>query len=47
MTQSELAQKIGVSQKDISRWENGVVNPSVNSLKQLAIALDCKVDDIV
>lgn len=47
MTQSELAQKIGVSQKDISRWENGVVNPSTNSLKQLAIALNCKVDDIV
>ena len=47
MTQSELAQKIGVSQKDISRWENGVVNPSVQSLKQLAIALNSKVDDII
>lgn len=47
LTQAQLAEKIGVTQKDISRWENGVVRPSVQSLKQIAEALECKVDDLI
>lgn len=47
LTQTQLAEKIGVSQKDISRWENGIVKPSVSSLKQLSEALGCKVDDLI
>lgn len=47
MSQEELAQKIGCSQKDISRWENNTVTPSADSLKALADALKCKVDDII
>lgn len=47
LTQTQLADKMGVSQKDISRWENGIVRPSTQSLKQLADALGCKVDDII
>ena len=47
LTQSDLAAKIGAYQKDISRWESGTVNPDIESLKKLSIALDCKIDDLV
>ena len=47
MTQKELADKIGVEQKDISRWENFVCSPKAENLKKLAEALDCKVDDLI
>lgn len=46
-TQKELAEKAGVSQKDISRWENYMHKPSQDSLQKLAKALDCTVDDII
>lgn len=47
MTQVELADMIGVSQKDISRWERGDVKPNSSNLKNLAKALKCSIDDIV
>lgn len=47
LTQEELAEKIGVTQKDISRWENYMHKPSQDSLQKLAKALDCTVDDII
>lgn len=47
LTQSELAAKIGAYQKDICRWETCERNPDIESLKKLAAALDCKIDDLV
>lgn len=47
MTQKQLAEKIGVEQKDISRWENFVCSPNAENLKKLAEALDCKVDYLI
>ena len=47
ITQSDLADKIGAYQKDISRWETGARTPDIESLKKLAVALDCKIDDLV
>lgn len=47
LTQEELAEKIGVTQKDISRWENYMHKPSQENLQKLAEALDCTVDDII
>ena len=47
MTQEELATKIGTTQKDISRWENGERNPKIDKLKKIAEALDCIIDDLV
>lgn len=46
LTQTELAKKMEVTQKDISRWENGDIKPSVENLKKLAVALDCSMDDL-
>jgi DNA-binding XRE family transcriptional regulator len=47
MTQTELAKATGVSQKDVSRWENGEIKPGVESLKKLASALECNIDDLI
>lgn len=35
ISQVELADFLGVAQKDISRWENGEVSPSVESITKL------------
>ena len=40
MTQTELSEKSGISQADISRLENGTRNPSLALLKRLAEAMD-------
>lgn len=38
-TQKELAQKAGTKQANISRLENGLLNPSVDMLQRVAEAL--------
>lgn len=43
-TQSELADKIGVSNKSVSRWETGEGYPDISVLVDLADALDVSVD---
>ena len=40
LTQTELSEKSGISQADISRLENGSRNPSLALLKRLAEAMD-------
>ena len=39
-TQMELAQKLGVSQAMVSRWENGEENITLATLVRIATALD-------
>ncbi len=40
LTQTELSEKSGISQADISRLEKGTRNPSISLLKRLADAMD-------
>jgi len=40
ITQSQLAEKAGISQGDISKIETGNANPSLNTLKRLAKGMD-------
>ena len=47
MTQGQLAEKVGCHQKDISRWENGQREPVASTLKKLAQALECSMDELV
>ena len=47
MTQSQVAEKVGTTQKDISRWEQGKIQPGAENLKKLANVYDCKVDDLI
>ena len=39
MTQRELAEKLNVSAQAVSRWENDEVEPSLETLGQLATSL--------
>lgn len=39
LTQQELAEKIGVSREQVSRWERGKQNPSVDKLSEICRAL--------
>lgn len=47
LSQEQLAELCQVSQQHISWWEKGGRNPASDSLKKLAAALDCKVDDLI
>jgi flagellar motor switch/type III secretory pathway protein FliN/transcriptional regulator with XRE-family HTH domain len=47
MTQKELAAKINVSDKAVSKWERGDGCPDVGTLPLLAENLDCDVDSLI
>lgn len=46
-TQSELGDLLGVSNKAVSRWENGNSFPDVGILENLATVLDVRIQDII
>lgn len=43
LTQQQLAERTGISQSDISRYERGTGNPSVKTLRRLAAGLGMSV----
>lgn len=47
MTQKELAEKLDVYPKDISRWENGERTPSAIALGNVCKALNASADEIL
>ena len=47
LTQQQLADKLNVSFQAISKWENGTTYPNIEILRELAIALDVSVDEIL
>lgn len=47
LTQTQLADRIGCRQKDISRWENGVRSPSLPYALALSDALGVPVADLI
>ncbi len=47
MTQSELARQIGISQQEISRYENGEVKAPINYIIDLANCCNVSVDYIL
>lgn len=44
ITQKELAEAIGVRQKDISRWENGERTPNIKAFADICKALKVSAD---
>lgn len=46
MTQAELAQKVGVSQKAVAKWEVGKSLPRADRFVVLATALHCTIDEL-
>lgn len=47
MTQNEIAAKIGVSGQSILNWENGIYEPKINQLIQLADLFGVSIDYLV
>ena len=46
MTQTELCERIGVSQGVVSCWESETFLPRTRQLPQLAAALGCTINDL-
>ena len=47
ITQEQLAEKLGVSNKSVSRWENGKNMPDYSILKELCNTLDIDVNELL
>lgn len=47
MTQMELAEKIGVTDKAVSKWERNLSCPDINSLPNLAALFGVSVDELM
>ena len=47
LTQEQLAEKIGVTSKSISRWENGNTMPDYSLLKDLCSELDISINELL
>lgn len=46
LTQKQLADKMGITQQQLSRWERGDIEPAVTSIVAIAHALDVSYDDL-
>lgn len=47
MTQTVLANKIGVTQASVAMWENGEAKPTADNLIKLSEVLFCTVDELL
>ena len=47
ITQSALAQRIGVSNGAVGQWEKGITRPRPCRLKKLAVELGTTVDELI
>jgi transcriptional regulator with XRE-family HTH domain len=47
LTQEELGRKIGVSNKTVSRWENGNYMPDIETLRILAKEFSVSIEEII
>lgn len=47
LTQSYIAEKLGVGANAVSQWETGSRSPSVRNLRMLADVFNCSVDDLL
>ncbi len=47
LSQSELANIIGISKQSLSNFENGIKTPSLDSFIKISNALQCSPDDLL
>lgn len=46
-TQAYVAHKVGVTNKSVSKWENGAAKPSTNVLRKLAILFHISIEELL
>lgn len=47
LTQKEVAEKLGTSRVTVARWECGVNNPKLNTIRKLAKLYNCTTDELI
>ncbi len=47
LSQSKLGELVGVSNKAVSKWENGVSKPSMDTLKKLAAVFNLSIEELL
>ncbi len=47
LTQQQLADRLNLSNKTISKWESGAGSPDISNLSELAKALEITVDELL
>ena len=47
MTQKELAEKLNITDKAVSKWERNLSCPDVNTISKLADILDVSVEELI
>ena len=47
LTQSELAEKLGVTDKSVSNWENGRNMPDFSLFKSLCEVLEISINELI
>lgn len=47
MTQAELAQRLDVTDKTVSKWENGKAKPTTDTLRKMAVLFDLSIDQLL
>ena len=47
MTQQELADRLGLTQNNVTRWERDGATPNVIMAKQIANILGCTIEDLL
>lgn len=47
LTQEDVAISLGISNKAISKWENGTSKPTISNLKKLSVVLDVTLEDLL
>ncbi|MDE6661656.1 MAG: helix-turn-helix domain-containing protein, partial [Anaeroplasmataceae bacterium] len=46
-TQEELAEKLNVTRQTISKWEQGINEPDIDTLKKLSEVFDVSIDELI
>ena len=46
VTQAELAKRLGVTPQAVSQYERGIKKPKLETLRKIALALDCNIGDL-
>lgn len=46
LTQKDLADQLHVTYQAVSRWENGDAEPSIETLKEMCVILNCSIEEL-